>query len=202
MKTISLIILTVILFSCNSSVQVKSVTPDSIATSSPPKDTVAAQVAIPADTTSVDYLIYLLNTEKPLNYNWKKKLKALEVELPSWDSMARFTFNRTWKINDSVSALILSKSTGTSLDEYLVTVKDKKDCIAMLHILNNVDADPSEERPDYHYMEYKEINPLIMKVLMHKIVNYDRPNEKNIIDSVALWFIPDDGQIKKVKNYN
>lgn len=199
MKTIPLIILTVILFSCNSSVQVKSVTIDSIATSSSSKDTVAAQVAIPADTASVDYLIYLLNNEKPLNYSWKKKLKALEVELPSWDSMARFTFNRTWRINDSVLAFILTQNTGTSQDEYLLTVKDKKDLIAMVHILNNVDADPSEERPDYHYMEYKQINPLIMKVLMHTIKNYDRNNERDIIDSVENLTILNDGRVKKIK---
>lgn len=199
MKTIPLIILTAILFSCNSSVQVKSVTLDSIPASVTPKDKVAAQVAIPADTTSVDYLIYLLNNGKPVNYNWKQKLKALEVELPSWDSLAHFNFNRTWKMNDSVSALILSISTGTSLDEYLVTVKGKKDCIAMVHILNNVDADPSEERPDHSYTEYKQINDRSLKVFMHTIKNYDRDNEKDIIDSVENWTILNDGRVKKSK---
>jgi hypothetical protein len=199
MKTIPLIILTAILFSCNSPVQVKSVTPDSIATGSPSKDTVAAPVAIPADTASVDYLIYLLNNEKPLNYNWLQKLKALDVELASWDSLAHFTFNRTWKINDSVSALILGQATGTSLNEYLLTVKDKKDLVAMVHLLNNVDADPSEERPDYNYTEYKQINDRIIKVFMHTIVNYERANEKDITDSVQYWMILDDGRVEKIK---
>lgn len=199
MKTKPLIILTAILFACNSSVQVKSVTLDSIATGSSSKDTVAAQIAIPADTTSVDYLIYLLNSEKPLNYNWIQKLKALDVELASYDSLAHFTFNRTWKINDSVSALIIKQSTGTSLDEYLLTVKDNKDLIAMVHLLNNVDADPSEERPDYYYTKYKQINERSMKVFMHKIVNYDRANEKDLIDSVENWAILNDGHVKKVK---
>jgi hypothetical protein len=197
MKALPLIILTAILFSCNTSVQVKSVTPDSIPTSVTPKDTVATQVAIPADTASIDYLIYLLNNGKSLNYTWIHKLKGLNAQLPTWDAMAHFTFNRTWKINDSVSALILSISTGVSADEYLLTVKDKKDLIAMVHILNNVDADPSEERPDYYYTEYKQINDRSMKVLMHKIVNYDRPNEKDIIDSVENWSILNDGRVKK-----
>lgn len=200
MKTISLIILTAILFSCNSSVQVKSVTLDSIVTGSSSKDTVAAQIAIPADTTSVDYLIYLLNNEKPVNSNWIQKLKTLDVELASYDSMAHFTFNRSWKINDSVSALIIGQSTGTSLNEYLLTVKNKKELIAMVHLLNNVDADPSEKRPDYYYTEYKQINDRIIKRFMHKILNCDRANEKDIIDSVDHWFILDDGQVKKVKS--
>ncbi|HEY8895033.1 MAG TPA: hypothetical protein VIM79_09475 [Niastella sp.] len=199
MKPKLLIILTAILFSCNSSVQVKSVTLDSIATGSSSKDTVAAQVAIPADTSSIDYLIYLLNNEKPLNYNWTQKLKALDVELAPWDSMARFTFNRAWKMNDSITALILGQSTGTSLDEYLITVKGKKDLIAMVHILNNVDADPGEEHPDHYYTEFKQIDERNMKVFMHKIVNYDRPNEKDIIDSVENWFILNDGRVKKTK---
>lgn len=198
MKTIPLIILT-ILFSCNSSVQVKSVTLDSIATGSSSKDTVAAQITIPADTTSVDYLIYLLNNEKPVNYNWTQKLKTLDIELASYDSLARFTFNRTWKINDSVSALIIKQSTGTSLNEYLLTVKGNKELIAMVHLLNNVDADPSEERPDYSYTEYKQINDRSMKVFMHTIVNYDRANEKDIIDSIENWSILNDGRVKKIK---
>jgi hypothetical protein len=199
MKTISLIILTVIFFSCNSSVQVKSVTIDSIATSSSSKDTVAMQVTIPANTASVDYLIYLLKSEKPLNYNWIQKLKALDVELASYDSLAHFTFNRAWNINDSVSALILGLGTGTSLHEYLLTVKDKKDLIAKVHLLNNVDADASDERPDYYYTEYKQIDDRSMKVFMHKIVNYDRPNEKDITDSVQNWVILNDGRVKKIK---
>ena len=111
------------------------------------------------------------------------------MELASWDSLAHFTFNRTWKIDDSVSALILGQATGTSLNEYLLTVKGKKDLIAMVHLLNNVDADPSEERPDHYYTEYKQINDRSIKVFMHKIVNYDRANEKDIIDSVENWSI-------------
>lgn len=200
MKAIPLIILTAILISCNSSVQVKSVTPDSITKGTLSKDTDAAQAAIPADTTSIDYLIYLLNNEKPLNYNWIQKLKALDVEPASYDSLAHFQFNRTWKINDSVSALILGQATGTSLNEYLLTVKGKKDLIAMVHLLNNVDADANEERPDYYYTEYKQINDRSIKVFMHKIVNYDRANEKDIIDSVENWSILNDGRVKKIKS--
>jgi hypothetical protein len=187
------------LFSCNSSVQVKSVTIDSFQTGVTPKDTVAAHVVIPSDTASIDYLIYLLKNEQPLNYNWIQKLKTLDVMLPSYDSLAHFTFDRTWKLNDSVSALILGQATGTSLDEYLVTVKNKKDLIAMVHLRNDVDADPSEERPDVSYTEYKQIDDRHLKVFMHTIKNYDRSNEKDIIDSVENWSILNDGRVKKSK---
>lgn len=198
MKAIFLFILTAMLFSCNSSVQVRSVTLDSISTTNS-KDTAVASITIPADTASADYLIYLLKNDKPLNYNWTQKLKELDVVLASYDSLAHFGFDRTWVINDSVSALILHHSTGTSLNEYLVTVKNKKDLIAKVHILDNVDSDVSEERPDYYYTEYKQINDRSIKVFMHKIVNYERPNEKDIIDSVENWPILDDGRVKKSK---
>lgn len=199
MKAISLVILTAVFFSCNSSVQVKSVTLDSISTSSSSKDTVVASIPVPADTTSFDYFIYLLKNDKPLNHNWTQKLKKIDVVLPSYDSLAHFGFDRAWGINDSISALILRQSTGTSLNEYLVTVKGKKELIEKVHILNNVDSDVSEERPDYYYTEYKIINDRSIKVFMHKIANYETDKEKDIVDSVENWFIQNDGRVNKSK---
>jgi hypothetical protein len=155
------------------------------------------QKAVPSDTASVDYLIYLLQNELPLNYNWTKKLEEPDMLVLLHDSMSRLEVNRTWAINDSVLALILRHSTGTSLDEFLLTVKDKKDLIGMVNILNNVDSDVSEERPHYYYTEYKQIDDRNIKVYMHKIENYDTNKQKDIIDSVQNWFIQNDGKVVK-----
>lgn len=199
MKVIALIISAAVLFSCNQ-VKVKEVHIDSVSTStsSTLKDTVVAKKAIPADTASVDYLIYLLQNEKPLNYTWAQKLKKLDVVLASYDSLAHFEFDRTWIINDSVSAFILQHSTGTSWDEYLLTVKNKKALVAMLHISDEADADVSAERPDYYYTKHELYDGRRIKLLKHKLANYDTDKQKDIL-TVENWSIQNNGSIKKFK---
>lgn len=196
MKAIPLIILTAVFFSCNSSVQVKSVTIDSISTGNSSKDTVVAPIAIPADTASTDYLIYLLQNQLSLNYSWTRKLDKLDMFILPLDSMSHLEVNRSWVINDSVSALILQHSDGTSLDEYLLTIKNKKGVIGKIHISDEADADVSEDRPDYYYTKYELTGDRNIKLLKHKLANYDTDKQKDFL-SVENWFIQNDGKLLK-----
>ena len=189
-----LIALTALFFSCHSG----KVKEQPVATVVSSADTVKQPgdqpVNMPADTASADYLIYLLKNELPLNDHWTQKLEKLgEFSLPT-DSTTHLSITRDWLINDSVSAIILRRSTGTGFDEYLLTIKHKKEFVSKLHIDNNTDADPGDEYPDYDFTEYKLVNDRNVKLFKHTIKDYDRKTEKDIV-KVQNWLINDNGGI-------
>ncbi len=175
---------------------------------SPPADTAKAnkpevpktpekQAVSPApDTASTDYLVSLLKNEQPLNDYWKQKLKVLDVfELPQ-DSMAHWSFIRDWVINDSVSVIIISHSTGTDYDEFVLTLKNKKEFISNAHISDNADSDLSPDNP-YYYTKYEVLSDRKIKCFNHKVTGTEGEEEKDRLISTDNWLIQDNGKIIK-----
>ncbi|OQP65268.1 hypothetical protein A3860_16490 [Niastella vici] len=196
----SLITISAIFFSCNTG-HVK--TPDAGAVptqDSPATGTITAVEpprAIPADTTSSDYFIYLLENEKDLNDHWTKKLNALDDFLLPTYTPFHLSLVRNWIINDSVSVIIFNLGTGTDSDEYLLTVKNKKDIVSKVHIEDAADADVTENNKDYYYMEYQQVDNRKIKLFKHIILNYDTDKEKDSMMAVENWVIRDNGMAVK-----
>lgn len=146
------------------------------------------------DMASTDYLIYLLKSERNLNECWIQKLKGLDEFVFPLDSMSHLSLIRDWKINDSVSVMILSHANGTDYDEYLLTVKNKRDFIGKVHISDQADSDLSPENP-YYYTEYKLINNRNIKLFNHKVTGTEGGEEKDKIVSAENWTILDNGEV-------
>jgi len=189
-----------LLFSCNNHQATKN------DRSSPTKDSNTNKIAIleksenqkaniGSDTASTDYLIYLLKNEIDLNEYWTQKLKMLDVFALPLDSMSRLSIIRDWVINDSISVIILSHSTGTSYDEFLLTVTNKKDFVSKIHISDLADSDLSLENP-YYYIEHKLINDRKVKLFNHKVVVVKGGEEKDKILSIENWSILDNGEVQ------
>ncbi|MEO8404340.1 MAG: hypothetical protein ABI480_07085, partial [Chitinophagaceae bacterium] len=103
-----------------------------------------------------------------------------------------------WKINDSVSVIILAYATGVSGDEFLITIKNKKEIISTAHISDETDSDPGPGNPDYFWSDYKLINDRTIKVSDHKETNAGDDNGTSRITSTETWTILDNGKaIKK-----
>ncbi|THU38121.1 hypothetical protein FAM09_15670 [Niastella caeni] len=156
------------------------------------------KMPIPADTTSSDYLIYLLKNDMPLTGYWTQQLKKLDAFAIPLDSTTRLSVTRDWTINDSISVVILQYSTNVGGDEFLLTVKNKRQFIARVHISNEYDSDVSEENPDYYYTEYQMIDDRKIKLLLHKIKNYDTDKEKDVV-TIEHWTIQSNGKVLKNK---
>src|SRR5436190_13002204 len=151
-----LILIFTFLFSCNSK-QTRKKDVDTYAT----KDSVSKQISIPreskdaeivasSDTTSSDYLLYLIKNDKPLNSYWAQKLNSLKGFLLPFDTMGHLAITRDWLLNDSISAFILHNSGGTYDLEFLLTVKNKHDIIGEAEIGDNGDSDLSPEHPYFY----------------------------------------------------
>lgn len=193
-------ILPVIFFSCNSrQVKTKPVDLGPTNDSATTRTVTAAEppMAIPADTASFEYLMYLIKSEKSLNDHWIKKLETFDGFFLMNDTMSRLSIDRSWVINDSISVTILSHATGVSLDEYLITVKNKKDIISNVHIKDAADADVTENNRDYEYMEYQQVDDRKIKLFKHLILNYDTDKEKDSILAIENWTIRDNGMAVK-----
>ena len=149
-----------------------------------------------ADTTSSDYLIYLIKNEIPLNSYWTQQLGKLDAFTLPLDSLSRLSFIRNWKINDSIAVMILSHAGGNSFDEYLLTIKNKKAIVSHIHIKDEADSDLSPGNP-YYYSEYKLLGDRRVRVFNHKITASESGDEKNEILSVETWLIRDDGTVLK-----
>ena len=150
-----LITLPVIFFSCNDG-KIKRQNVDSISTSNSKKNEIEIPkgpgnqaMNIPYDTSSFDFLIYLVKNEISLNNHWTQKLKKLDEFVLPLDSTSHLSIKRDWVINDSISVIILEHYDGTGADEYLLTVKNKRDFVSKVHISNHSDSDASSEIPDY-----------------------------------------------------
>ena len=149
-----------------------------------------------ADTTSSDYLIYLIKNEIPLNSYWTQQLGKLDAFTLPLDSLSRLSFIRNWKINDSIAVMILSQAGGNSFDEYLLTIKNKKAIVSHIHIKDEADSDLSPGNP-YYYSEYRLLGDRRVRVFNHKITASESGDEKNEILSVETWLIRDDGTVLK-----
>jgi hypothetical protein len=151
------------------------------------------RMPISTDTTSSDYLIYLLKNDMPLTGYWTKQLKKLDAFAVPLDSTTHLSVTRDWAINDSISVIILQYSTNVGSDEFLFTVRNKKHFVTKVHISNQYDSDVSQENPDYYYMEYQQIDDRKIKLLQHKMRDYDTEKQKDIV-TIEYW------TIKAVKN--
>jgi len=198
-----LIAVPILFFSCNSG-QAKKQNVDSLATKNSKSAEIVTQkepqdqtTNILTDTTSSDYLIYLLKNEKHLNNYWTKKLKVLDEFVLPLDSMSHLSLIRDWTINDSISVIIFDYSTGTSYDEFLLTIKNKKDIVSKIHISDLDDSDLSLDHP-YYYTEYKLINERKVKLFNHKeFVEIEGGEEKDKILSIENWSLQDNGEVSK-----
>ena len=162
------------------------------------KEAANQTMAIPADSTSSDYLIYLLENEMPVTSYWTQQLNKLDAfEIP-FDSTTRLSITRTWPINDSVSVIILQYSTNVGSDEFLLTVKNKKHFVAKAHISNQYDSDVSKENPDYYYTEYQLIDDRKIKLLQHKMKDYDTGKENDIVTVEYLSILGNGDILKKI----
>jgi hypothetical protein len=195
------IIISVLFFSCNGG-QSKQQGDPLPGNNSPAKETATHKpsetcgVSGSPDMASTDYLIYLLKNERSLNECWIQKLKGLDEFVLPLDSMSHLSLIRDWKINDSVSVIILSHANGTGYDEYLLTVKNKKDFVGKVHISDQADSDLSSENP-YYYTEYKLINNRNVKLFNHKVTGVEGGEEEDKIVSAENWAIQDNGEVVK-----
>jgi hypothetical protein len=154
------------------------------------------QIINSSDTTSSDYLIYLLKNDKPINNHWTQKLDSLDIFSLPLDSVSRLSLVRDWPINDSISVIILSSSTGTDYDEFLLTIKNKKYFIGKIHIGDNPDSDISAGHP-YYYTGYKIVDNRKIRLFNHKVTGKEDDTEKDRLLSSATWVIRSDGRVIK-----
>jgi hypothetical protein len=196
-----LVTLSILFLSCNYG-QVKKQHSSAVPTDTTKKENGISKeagnqkMAIPADTTSSDYLIYLLKNDMPLTGYWTQQLKKLDVFVIPLDSTAHLSVTSDWPINDSISAIIVQYSTNVGREEFLLTVKNKKHFVAKVHISKQYDSDVSEKNPDYHYFEYKLIDDRKIKLLHHKMKDYDTNKEKDIV-TIEYWTIQGNGEVLK-----
>jgi hypothetical protein len=148
------------------------------------------------DTTSSDYLIQLVESEKPLNYYWTKKLVSLRNILLPYDSYGQLSIVRKWQINDSISVIILKSSGGTYDLEYLLSIKNKHLIISEIKIGDNGDSDLSPENP-YFYTEYIISKDRKIKLFNHKVTGTEGSDENDRIISIKTFTIQDNGKIVK-----
>lgn len=151
---------------------------------------------ISTDTTSSDYLIYLLKNDMSLTGYWTQQLKKLDAFAIPPDSPAHLSVIRDWPINDSISVIILQYSTNVGSDKYLLTVRNKKHFVTKVHLSNEYDSDVSQENPDYYYTEYQQIDDRKIKLLQHKMKDYDTGKQKDIV-TVVHWNIQNNGEVVK-----
>lgn len=150
------------------------------------------------DTTSMDYLIYILKNEKQLNSHWLKKLDEIDGFFYSTeDTLAHLELVRNWSINDSIYVIIINSSThGTSNDDFLLTIKNKHEVVSAIHIGDNDDSDLSFGNP-YFYTEYKLLGDRKVRLYNHKVVGEEGGVEKDWITSIQTWTIENDGKSSK-----
>src|SRR5450432_1891124 len=196
-----LIVISALFFSCHNQQAAKNKEALTLKDSGTNKTVIAAKpenqpLQVVADTTSSDYLIYLLKNELALNSYWTQKLNVLDILTLPLDSMSRLSITHNWIINDSIMVIILSHSTGTNYDEFLLTVRNKKEVVAKIHISNQADSDLSAEHP-YYYTEYKLINHRRVKLFNHKVVGVEGGDEKDKVLSIENWMILDNGEVQK-----
>ena len=195
-----LIFILTLLFSCNSK-ETRRESIKSIAT----QDSNTKQTTIPneskkqeiiggSDTTSSDYLIYLVKGDKPLNFYWTKKLDSFQDLLLPLDSLGHLSIVRNWQINDTISIIILNSSGGTYDKEFLLSIKNKHDIISEIQIGDNADSDLSPENP-YFYTRYEIRDDRRIKLFNHKIVGTEGGSEKDRIISIETWTIQNNGKI-------
>jgi hypothetical protein len=89
-----------------------------------------------------------------------------------------------------------------SWNEFLITIKNKKEIVSTAHISNEVDSDPAPGHTDYYWSDYKLINDRTIKVSDHKETDAGDDNGTSGIISIETWRILDNGkaiskQIKK-----
>jgi len=196
-----LIVISALFFSCHNQQAAKNKEALPSKDSGTNKTVIAAKpenqpLQVVADTASCDYLIYLLKNELALNSYWTQKLNVLDILTLPLDSMSRLSITHNWIINDSIMVIILSHSTGTNYDEFLLTVRNKKEVVAKIHISNQADSDLSAEHP-YYYTEYKLINNRKVKLFNHKVVGVEGGDEKDKVLSIENWMILDNGKVQK-----
>ena len=196
-----LIVISALFFSCHNQQAAKNKEALPSKDSGTNKTVIAAKpenqpLQVVADTASCDYLIYLLKNELALNSYWTQKLNVLDILTLPLDSMSRLSITHNWIINDSIMVIILSHSTGTNYDEFLLTVRNKKEVVAKIHISNQADSDLSAEHP-YYYTEYKLINNRRVKLFKHKVVGVEGGDEKDKVLSIENWMILDNGKVQK-----
>jgi hypothetical protein len=193
----SIIIISVLFFSCKNEAAKKQ-SADSLSAKKVviPKEPEKPGINAPPDSTSFDYLIYQIKNERILNDHWTQKLKKLDIFLLPLDSMSGLSIIREWVINDSVSVIILSHANGTSYDEFLLTVMNRRDFVSKVQISDQADSDLSLENP-YYYTEYKLLNDRTIRLFNHKITGIEGGEEKDRILSIDNWTIQDNGEILK-----
>jgi hypothetical protein len=197
-----LTIISLLFFSCNNE-QAKKQNVSSLPTNDSkvneiitPKVTEKQEVNTLPDTTSSDYLIYLLKNEKDLNNYWTQKLKKLDAFALPLDSMSHLSLKQTWEINDSISVIIVAYAFVNDYDEFLLTVKNKKEFVSKIHVSDQADSDLSPGHP-YYYTEYKLIDNRKVKLVNHKITGTEGGEENDKILSIENWTIQSDGQVLK-----
>ena len=203
MKLLISIIIFVLLVACNSNPIEKTV--DKSAPTKPAneredsilKNSQDSESKISEDTTSFEYFTNLLRNERAITPYWIANLESLRLFAVPKDSTSRLSFVRDWKINDSMSVLILSRSTGTGYDEYLITIGHGHDFVGSLHISDNADSDLSPDNP-YFYTEYKIIDARKIKLTNHKITGTEGGEEKDRVISIEMFSIQANGKIIKI----
>lgn len=185
----------VLLFACNGN-KVHRQQADSLLTSSS-----IIHKGYSDDTTSSDYLIELIKSEKNLNWYWMRKFEMLDEQDFFLDSMSSFAITKDWIINDSVSAIILNNSDGTVCTfEVLLIMKNKKEITSTLSILDECDSDTGTQQ-DYYYTEYELIGDRVIKIFNHKISMVKNVEVDSLISRID-YIIQDNGIIKSTSTKN
>jgi len=202
----TVIIISLLCLSCNSGQIRKQSAPSAVTydsnsgDKSSPKEPVGIEKNIALDTTSTDYLIYLIRNNQFINTYWTHIIDSLDIfavpqEDPQ-DSMSHLSLVRDWTINDSISVIILRRTTGTDNDEYLITIKNNHVFVSNIHVGDNADSDLSPDNP-YFYTQYKIINHKTIKLFNHKITGTEGGDEKDRLISIETFTIQNNGKVIK-----
>jgi hypothetical protein len=149
----------------------------------------------PSDTASIEYLQYLIKADKDLNDLWVKKLKNVNAYWLENDQYSAIDIKHIWKINDTISAMILNHTTGVSYDDYILTFNDREDFIAKLKISDQDDRDLSAEW--YTYTEYRFLSDKEIELSIYELKGHE-DNEHETVER-ENWTIQENGQISRTK---
>jgi hypothetical protein len=190
----------ILIFSCNSketrkeSVNSRANQDSNTKQITTPNESKKQEITVDSDTTSSDYLIYLVKSDKALNFYWTKTLDSLQALLLPQDPTGHLSIVRNWQINDTISVIILSSTGGTYYDEFLLSIKNKHDIISEIQIGDNTDSDLSPENP-YFYTRYEISDDRRIKLFNHKIIETEGGSEKDRIISIETWTIQNNGKV-------
>lgn len=149
---------------------------------------------IPADTSSIYYMQYLLNNNKSLTPYLKEKLIAIDSSWFTEGIGASLFVKELYHLNDTIEVMHMEFGTDVGLEEYILTFKNDHEFLNKLQISESYDRNLSRE--EYSYKESQIEQDSLIKITLHTLYG----PEESTIDStlVKYWKITGSGTFTKI----